>query len=117
MEITELLTQEGRPSDLLLSTGAAQSRGEAKRLIRQGAVDLRDHREATPVVVKDDTLVTVKDGMILHVGKRFWFIFRFPRLMAEVHEFISEDDERVFLDGCPHISQEDRERTLREDWG
>jgi len=116
VEITDLLSQEWRPSDLLLLSKGIKSRAEAKRLIKQGAVCLRDNRGATPVKVQEDTLVTIRDGTILQVGKRFWWKFRFPRFVAEVYEFTSEDDERTFLESCPHISPADRERTLKDDW-
>jgi len=50
---------------LLTLTGAAPSRGEAERLIRQGAVELDGSRVDDP---RAD--IPVRDGMVLKVGKR-----------------------------------------------
>jgi tyrosyl-tRNA synthetase len=52
-------------SDLLLRTGMAESRGEAKRLITQGAVEVDGRRIS-------GTTADVRDGSVLKVGKRRW---------------------------------------------
>jgi len=52
-------------SDLLLRTGMAESRGEAKRLITQGAVEVDGRRMS-------GTTADVRDGSVLKVGKRRW---------------------------------------------
>ena len=59
--------------DLLVGTGLAKSRSEAKRLLSQGAVELDDSR-----VTSDALKITPHHGSILRVGKR-----RFVRLIAE----------------------------------
>ncbi len=51
--------------DVLVATEMAQSRGEAKRLILQGAVEVDGQR------VTGD-MVSIKDGSIIKVGKRNW---------------------------------------------
>jgi len=53
------------PLDLLINTGLAKSRSEAKRLIKQGGVDLNGQ----PISDCQKT-VALKDGAILRVGKR-----------------------------------------------
>ncbi len=52
-------------ADLLLRTGMAESRGEAKRLISQGAVEVDGLRIS-------GTTAQVRDGSVLKVGKRRW---------------------------------------------
>lgn len=55
---------------LLLAVGACSSRAEARRLIKQGAVEI-DGEKASNVA-------TIWDGSILHVGKRFWCRLQLP---------------------------------------
>jgi tyrosyl-tRNA synthetase len=57
--------------DLLVATGLAASRSEAKRLLSQGAVEIDDAR-----VTSDALRITPHDGSIIKVGKR-----RFVRLV------------------------------------
>jgi len=51
-------------SDLLLESGVAPSKNEARRLLQQGAVELDGQR------VEEDSLITVDREMVLKVGKR-----------------------------------------------
>jgi tyrosyl-tRNA synthetase len=51
--------------DLIVASGIAQSRGEAKRLIGQGGVEI-DGRRVT------EAQATVADGTVLRAGKRRW---------------------------------------------
>ncbi|MCR4404228.1 MAG: tyrosine--tRNA ligase [Candidatus Acetothermia bacterium] len=60
------------PLDLLSATGLVKSRGEARRLIDQGGVELDGER------LTGLEPVTVRDGAILQVGKR-----RFVRLVLQ----------------------------------
>ena len=50
---------------LVLSSGAAASNGEAKRLIKQGAVSINGEKVAGPTAM-------ISDGDVLRVGKRQW---------------------------------------------
>ena len=50
---------------LVLSSGAAASNGEAKRLIKQGAVSINGEKAAGPTA-------SIADGDVLRVGKRQW---------------------------------------------
>ena len=50
---------------LVLSSGAAASNGEAKRLIKQGAVSINGEKAAGPTAM-------ISDGDVLRVGKRQW---------------------------------------------
>jgi len=86
VDFTHLLTERWRLSDILLLSGAAKSRSEAKRLIKQGAVDLRDDRESAPTTITRDRIVGIKDAMILHVGKRFWRQLRLTPCYGEVDD-------------------------------
>lgn len=54
---------------LLADAGAAASRAEAKRLLRQGAVELNGARAA-------EQPVELRDGDVLKVGKRTWLRIR-----------------------------------------
>ena len=60
-------------SALLLSSGLASSRTEAKKLIEQGAVSVDGRRTAA-----DDTLNLAAGGLVLKVGKR-----KFVRIVAK----------------------------------
>lgn len=51
--------------DLLVELNLATSKSDAKRLIEQGGVEVDGQR-----LLKDDDSVSIKDGMILKVGKR-----------------------------------------------
>ncbi|HEU5299415.1 MAG TPA: tyrosine--tRNA ligase [bacterium] len=62
-----------RVVDLLVQTGLAGSKSEARRLITQGGVSLDGGR-----VQKADAEVAVKDGLVLRVGRR-----RFARIRLE----------------------------------
>jgi tyrosyl-tRNA synthetase len=53
------------PSSLLVKMGVAKSRSEAKRLIKQRAVELDGE-----IVTEKDMLVSIRDGTIIKVGKR-----------------------------------------------
>lgn len=53
--------------DLLDKTGITPSRGEAKRLVKQGGVEV-DEKKVTDI----DSEISVKSGMILKAGKRNW---------------------------------------------
>ena len=77
-EMPEVFVAELRLSDgrielvtLLVNTGFAPSRGEARRLIEQGGVRLRDEKLPDPKAT-----VEVVSGDILKVGKR-----KFARLV------------------------------------
>jgi tyrosyl-tRNA synthetase len=59
--------------DLLVATDLAKSKSEARRLIQQGGVKLNEEK-----VGSIELMVSVKDGMILQVGKR-----RFVRLIRD----------------------------------
>ena len=59
--------------DLLVATDLAKSKSEARRLIQQGGVKLDGEK-----VSSIELMVSVKDGMILQVGKR-----RFARLIQD----------------------------------
>ena len=59
-----------RVIDLLIHVGLAESKSEARRLITQGGVSLDGGRVAKP-----DAEVSVKDGLVLRVGRR-----RFARI-------------------------------------
>ena len=65
--IHKLLSKEDVISyvDLLIETGLATSRGEAKRLIEQGGVEI-DNERVTDVNAE----TTIKDNIIIKVGKR-----------------------------------------------
>jgi len=53
------------PAQILVMTGLVKSRSEAKRLIKQRAVELNGQ-----IVKEDDVLVSIKDGSVIKVGKR-----------------------------------------------
>jgi tyrosyl-tRNA synthetase len=55
---------------LVVRAGLAQSRSEARRLVRQGGVRLDGTRLEDP-----EARVEIRDGMVLRVGKR-----RFARI-------------------------------------
>jgi len=61
----DLVNGAVRIIDMVVTAGFAASKGEARRLVRQGAV-----RENGRVVESEDAEVQVEDGMILQVGKR-----------------------------------------------
>ena len=63
---------------LLFALGACSSRAEAKRLIRQGAVEIYPDRDSKPERVGEDCKVTIWDGSILHSGKSFWRELKLP---------------------------------------
>jgi tyrosyl-tRNA synthetase len=52
-------------ADLVVAAGMAKSRGEAKRLILQGAVEV-DRQKVT------GDSVSIRNGSIIRVGKRRW---------------------------------------------
>jgi tyrosyl-tRNA synthetase len=54
-----------RVIDLIRLAGFAQTNGEARRLVRQGAV-----KENGTAVLSEDAEITVLDGLLLQVGKR-----------------------------------------------
>ncbi len=54
--------------DLLLEIDAAASRGEARRLIEQGGVQLNNEKKTDP-----NEVMIIRDGTILKVGKRNFF--------------------------------------------
>lgn len=58
-------------SELLLNTGLASSMSEAKRLIKQGAVDIEDKTITDP---KEE--VALKEGAIIRIGKTRFFKVR-----------------------------------------
>jgi tyrosyl-tRNA synthetase len=51
--------------DLILEVKFAHSKGEAKRLVNQGGVSIDGEK-----VDEMSSLVKIKDGMVLKVGKR-----------------------------------------------
>ena len=57
--------QEVDPARLLVEMGMADSRSEAKRLIRQGAVEIGGKKV-------DEEKVTITEGDVVKVGKRRW---------------------------------------------
>jgi tyrosyl-tRNA synthetase len=61
----QLINSDGRTglARLLADLGAVPSRSEARRLIRQGAVEI-DGEVATTDIIE------LRDGMVLRVGKR-----------------------------------------------
>ena len=71
------------PLDLLVGTGMAKSRSEARRLIDQGGVRLDGER------LQGLEPVRIKDGAVLRVGKR-----RFVRLQLESAPSESDQEER-----------------------
>lgn len=66
-KISKLKSQDLNIVDLLDSTGLVPSRGEAKRLVKQGGVEI-DGKKFTDLEGK----VSVKFGMIVKAGKRNW---------------------------------------------
>jgi len=78
-EMPEEIPEKALPSGayslsaLLLSSGLASSRTEAKKLIEQGAVSVDGRRTAA-----DDTLNLAAGGLVLKVGKR-----KFVRIVAK----------------------------------
>ncbi|KLU61814.1 tyrosine--tRNA ligase [Peptococcaceae bacterium CEB3] len=73
IEVGALRRPDGRLElvDLLVGSGLAPSRGEARRLIGQGGVRLREERVTDPQMI-----VSVNSGDVLQVGKR-----KFARLV------------------------------------
>lgn len=73
ISVANLLDDDGMVElvSLMVSTGLAPSRGEARRLIEQGGVRLRDEKVLDPTAV-----VEIHSGDILKVGKR-----KFARLV------------------------------------
>jgi len=59
--------------DLLVSTGLARSKSQARRLIAQGGVRVDGDR-----VESIDFMVPVRDGMVLQVGKRSFVRLKIP---------------------------------------
>ena len=75
---TQALGEEVDVGKLLLAFGACSSRAEAKRLIRQGAVEIYSDRDSKPQQVGRDCMATIWDGSILHSGKSFWRELKLP---------------------------------------
>jgi len=80
-EIPEDITEFSLPeqatdiSNLLVSAGLVKSRGEARRLMAQGAVEmmlLKDGGFDTVKVSGDELKVELQDGSIIRVGKHRW---------------------------------------------
>ena len=117
VDLTNIFCLPERPTDLIISCGFAQSRSGAKRLIKQGAVEIIYHDMPQPFLITSDTPIMLRDGMILHCGKRLWGRFKMPIIHAEVYEFTSQEDERSFLETCPHIDASIIDRYISEDWG
>jgi tyrosyl-tRNA synthetase len=67
---TDLMQGKLKVTDLLVRTGLAPSKSEGRRLVMQGGVSLDGARITQP-----DAEVTVRDGLVLRVGRR-----RFVRL-------------------------------------
>lgn len=62
---TKIISNQGlKTEDLLIETGLAASKSEAKRLIEQNGVAIDD------VVVKSNEQIAIRDGSIIRVGKR-----------------------------------------------
>ena len=62
-------------SGIMVSAGLAKSRGEARRLMAQGAVEmmlLKDGGFDTVMVSGDELKVELQDGSIIRVGKHRW---------------------------------------------
>jgi tyrosyl-tRNA synthetase len=60
---------------LLVSAGLAKSRGEARRLMAQGAVEIMAPKDGGFDIVKvsgDELKVDLRDGNIVRVGKHRW---------------------------------------------
>ena len=60
---------------LLLITGATKSKSEAKRLIKQNAVEIDG--------VTVGRVADIGDGSVLHCGKSFWRTLRMPKELKE----------------------------------
>lgn len=73
-------------SKVLYSIGATQSRTMAKRLIKQGAVEINGE--------KVGLFAPICDGDIIHCGKRFWGKLRnSDTIMVEV----TEDSNNTYI--------------------
>ena len=64
---------------ILVTEGACKSRGEAKRLIKQGAVEINGKK------VYENKL-NVDNNSVLQCGKRFWRRLTMPTLTLEVYD-------------------------------
>lgn len=69
-ELPELKVADGKINliDVIVETGAAKTRGEARRLVAQGAVRINEDRVDTEAVEAQ-----CKNGDVLHVGKKYTF--------------------------------------------
>ncbi len=64
---------------ILVGEGACKSRAEAKRLIKQGAVEINGEKIY-------DTKLNVDNNSVLQCGKRFFRRLTMPTLTLEVHD-------------------------------
>lgn len=64
---------------VLMTRGACKSKSEAKRLIKQGAVEINGAKVYEPNICVDD-------GATLHCGKHFWGKLAMPPLTLEVYD-------------------------------
>lgn len=64
---------------ILKNNGACKSKSEARRLIKQGAVEINGQKVY-------ETNLNIEDGAILRCGKRFWQRLKMPMLTLEVYD-------------------------------
>jgi len=65
--------------DLLPRIEACKSKSDARRLLKQGAVEING-------VKVFDRKINIEDKSIIHVGKLFWRKLRFPIIRMEIME-------------------------------
>ncbi len=64
---------------ILVKEGACKSRGEARRLMGQGAVEINGEKVS-------ETKLNVDNNSLLQCGKRFWRRLIMPTLTLEVYD-------------------------------
>jgi ribosomal protein S4 len=109
-DLAPFYEMECKPSALLVTIGATSSHNEAKRLIKQGAVEVNKR------VIGNDPL-TLHDGDLLKAGKLFYRKVKMPSLKAEYYEFDKREDEEQFLREQGQFTEAQIQAYLREDFG
>ncbi len=64
---------------ILVKEGACKSRGEGRRIIKQGAVEINGEKVY-------ETELSVDNNSVLRCGKRFWRRLTMPTLTLEVYD-------------------------------
>jgi ribosomal protein S4 len=109
-DLAPFYEMECKPSALLVAIGATPSHSEAKRLIKQGAVQVNKQ------IISNNPL-SLHNGDMVKVGKLFYRKVKMPSLKAEYHEFDKREDEEQFLRESGQFTEAQIQTYLREDFG